>query len=101
MLCNDMEQQKLGEGRGGNESPSKACHVPKSHRLNCLKTAAAPNIPSWMLEIPFLHELLKDPIIIIIITGVKNQSSGDLKRIAYHLHNAATESGSVEKGFSE
>jgi hypothetical protein len=39
----------------------------------------AANIPSWMLEIRFLHELLKDPIIVIIITGVKNQSSGDLK----------------------
>ncbi len=44
-----------------------------------------------------MHELLlKDPIIviiIIIITGVKNQSSGGFETIAYHLHNAATESG--------
>ncbi len=74
MLCNDMEQQKLGGGAGGRD-----LHQKLAMSLNHIDwTASNPNIPSWMLEIPFLHELLEDAII-IITTGVKNQSSGDLK----------------------
>jgi hypothetical protein len=58
--------------------------------------------PPGCWKFHFLHELLKDPIIIIIIiTHVKNQSSGGFETIAYHLHNAATEWISRERALSE
>jgi hypothetical protein len=70
--------KKLEEG-GRNESPFKSllpCPLITQTELPLNSSCPKYSLLDGCWKFPFLHELLKDPIIIIIITGVKNQSSG-------------------------
>jgi hypothetical protein len=69
--------KSFGGGGGGADLHQKLA-MTLNHTDWTALNSSCPKYSSWMLQIPFLHELLKDPII-IIITHVKNRSSGDLK----------------------